>query len=72
LNLKEFATLSGVVVVRCEKDDDEGTWAYMLKGQPDTIYCGYRNEKHLYRSWLKENFGADCSEAIKKLLVINS
>ena len=66
MNLEQFAKDSGVEVVDCGSGWD-GKYGYVVKGSPNSTYCGYRTEKAAYEAWLTNTFGKQ-AKAIKKLL----
>ena len=67
MTLKDFATMAGVAVERCDKEWG-GTWAYKTADNPRCTYCGYRTEAALYRAWAEDTFGKEAFKALAKLL----
>lgn len=67
MNLKEFATLVGVTVERCDSSWG-GTWAYKTADNPNCTWKGYRSEDTLYKAWGEETFGKQTFKALSKLL----
>jgi hypothetical protein len=67
MTLKDFATMAGVTVERCDKEWG-GTWAYKTADNPRCTFCGHRTEKALYRAWAEDTFGKAACKALAKLL----
>ncbi len=67
MTLKDFATMAGVTVERCDKEWG-GTFAYKTADNPSCTYCGHRTEAELYRAWAEETFGKAAFKALSKLL----
>lgn len=67
MDLKEFATLAGVKVIRCDSSWG-GTWGYTEDRYSNFSVCGYRNENAVYRGWAKSTFGDGTYKALQKLL----
>lgn len=67
MTLKDFATMAGVTVERCDKEWG-GTWAYKTADNPRCTCCGHRTEAALYRAWAEDTFGKAAFKALAKLL----
>lgn len=67
MNLIEFAKMSGVTIIRCDKEWG-GTYGYKEQDYPNWSFCGYKTEKTTYVGWLEGKFGKTTAKALLKLL----
>lgn len=67
MNLIKFAKMSGVTIIRCDKEYG-GTYGYIERNYPSCSTCGYKTEKTAYKGWLEDTFGKDTAKALTKLL----
>lgn len=68
MNITEFATLAGVVIVKCDKSFG-GRVGYVLKSNPNVTYCGYSSKSDAYSGWLTDTFDKTIAAAITELLL---
>lgn len=67
MDLEQFAKMSGVKLVECDKSWG-GTIGYTMDDHPNCTYAGFRTEQAAYKDWLSSTFGDQTSKALLKLL----
>jgi len=66
MTLEEFAKLSGVKLIDCEKGWGGGI-GYTTADSPNCSVCGFRTERAALNSWMKDTFGEQAAKALKLL-----
>jgi hypothetical protein len=66
MTLEEFASQSGLTVVRCDREWG-GTYGYKLADYPNMQINGFRTEKAALLGWMKGTFGERTAKALVSL-----
>ena len=67
MTLTQFAKLSGIQIVECDKSWG-GKYGYIYADHPNITNCGYNTHKEAYKAWLIDSFGDAPAKALLKLL----
>jgi len=69
MNLEQFAKLSGVEIVDCDKEWG-GKFAYKEKDHPNCTFAGFKTINSAYKGWAIDTFGECSANALFKLLKV--